>query len=696
MVRAERVASGVSIWKLGIALAVSLGVVLVPADPAEAHAGFVSSTPEPGVVLSTTPGVVVLDFTEPLYEELSRATVTSPEGAVFEGTVTTETRIAIPLSTNASGVYRVSWTTVSIIDGHTLTGGFGFGVGVDPGPGAAGETQDEPRSGDLWIAVARTVEDAALLLAVGLLLLGRLARRLPILAWVRARPTAALAVAAVGGTLVVVGEALWAAGTLSLPAVANYLTSGTPGVARLLRPVLEAFALLLSVLRPRWTVWPLVVALGALAAAGHAAAISPRWWGIGVAAVHLVSAGLWAGGLMALALQYPPSGWRSDEGTELLKRFTRVALPAFVVTAGTGVIRGFQETGGAAGLASPYGLVLLAKVLLVLLMVQLSVLAWRRVVVRPRIESIVTIAVVAAAALLASFPLPPGRVSESETSGVAGVETSALPRSEDLSLGSNAGEFLVGLTIRSSEDELAIYVLGLAGPEDDATRVVTVHIDGREYAVSQCGPSCRTVDASVSRGQRVTVGVAGPSGGTARFAIPDLDGPAGDDLLERMTATMRSQTSFRLTEILGGGRAEIRSEYEFLAPDAFHVRNIREDGGGSEVIWIGDRRYLRELPGGAWKIERGVEARVPVYVWDSFEPFMAAQAVGTESIDGTETTIVAFFGGDEDLPAWFRLWIDPTGLVRRAEMDAPGHFMDQRYYDFGDPIRIEPPVEAQG
>ncbi len=681
--------------KVGIALAISVGTMLILVAPAEAHAGFVSSTPEPGAIVSTAPGVVVLDFTEPLNEELSRATVTSPDGADFEGTVTTDTQITIALSTNASGVYRVSWTTVSIVDGHTLTGGFGFGVRVDPGPGSVGGTQDEPRPGDLLIAVARTIEDAALLIAVGLLLVGRLARRRPDLAWVRARPIAALSLAVVAGSLVVVGEALWAAGTPSLAAVATYLTSGTPGLARLLRPVLAALALLLAIVRPRWTAWPLVVALGMLAAAGHAAAISPRWWGVAVEAVHLLSAGLWAGGIMALAPQHPPEGWRSGEGTELLKRFTRVALPAFAVTAATGVIRGFQETGGVAGLTSPYGLVLLAKVLLVLLMVQLSVFAWRRVVVRPRVESIVAVAVVGAAALLASFPLPPGRVSEAGTSDAPGIESSALPRSEDLSLASDAGEFLVGLTVRSSHDELAIFILGLEGPESDATRVVTVDIDGREYPVSQCGPSCRTVDVSVSGGEQVTVGVAGPSGGTARIDIPDLDGPPADDLLAQMTATMRSQASFRLTEILNSGRAELRSEYEFVAPDAFHVRNVFEGSGGSEVIWIGDARYLRELPDGAWQVDRGVEARVPVYVWDSFEPFIGARVVGREKVAGIETAIVAFFGGDAELPAWFRLWVDQDGLVHRAEMDAPGHFMDQRYYGFGDRITIVPPVAAQ-
>ena len=43
---------------------------------------------------------------------------------------------------------------------------------------------------------------------------------------------------------------------------------------------------------------------------------------------------------------------------------------------------------------------------------------------------------------------------------------------------------------------------------------------------------------------------------------------------------------------------------------------------------------------------------------------------------------------------WFRLWVDASGHVHRAEMRAPGHFMDHRYYDYDAPIPIEPPKGA--
>ena len=117
-------------------------MVLTPVG-ASAHAGFVSSQPEPGTELGTPPGVVVLRFSEPLNAKLSRAMVTGPDGRRFAGTVAGNEEIRIPVSSGAQGVYAVDWTTVSTVDGHTLHGSFAFGVGVAPGPGVAPGEEEE-------------------------------------------------------------------------------------------------------------------------------------------------------------------------------------------------------------------------------------------------------------------------------------------------------------------------------------------------------------------------------------------------------------------------------------------------------------------------------------------------------------------------------------------------------------------------
>jgi hypothetical protein len=69
-----------------------------------------------------------------------------------------------------------------------------------------------------------------------------------------------------------------------------------------------------------------------------------------------------------------------------------------------------------------------------------------------------------------------------------------------------------------------------------------------------------------------------------------------------------------------------------------------------------------------------------------------AHIVGADTVDGVETHVLTFFLDLPQTPVWFRLWSDPSGLVRRASMRAQGHFMDHRYTDFDGAISIEPPI----
>src|SRR5690348_17740826 len=58
-----------------------------------------------------------------------------------------------------------------------------------------------------------------------------------------------------------------------------------------------------------------------------------------LAIVHVLAAGMWAGGILALAILRPPGGWAAPEARDLIERFGRVAVVAFVVAAMTGLLR---------------------------------------------------------------------------------------------------------------------------------------------------------------------------------------------------------------------------------------------------------------------------------------------------------------------------------------------------------------------
>jgi len=143
-----------------------------------------------------------------------------------------------------------------------------------------------------------------------------------------------------------------------------------------------------------------------LSVAGHAT-VYQQPGAVFVDVVHVLSAGMWAGGILALATLHPPDGWRSPEARALLDRFGGVALIAFAVTALTGVLRASDQVHDVSGLwTTTYGEVLGLKSIGVAIMLVLSAVAWRRRIPFARAEAALAMLVVAATAVLAAFPAP--------------------------------------------------------------------------------------------------------------------------------------------------------------------------------------------------------------------------------------------------------------------------------------------------
>jgi putative copper export protein len=144
-----------------------------------------------------------------------------------------------------------------------------------------------------------------------------------------------------------------------------------------------------------------------LALGGHAGQVHVEPGGaVFAGAVHVLSAAMWAGGIVALATLQPPGGWRSAEARVLLERFGRVAVIAAGVTALTGVLRATEQLHGLSDMwMTAYGVVLAVKVVGVLVVVVLSAL-WRRGMAVDKVEAMVVVGVALATAALATLPSP--------------------------------------------------------------------------------------------------------------------------------------------------------------------------------------------------------------------------------------------------------------------------------------------------
>lgn len=233
---------------------------------------------------------------------------------------------------------------------------------------------------ELAAGAGHFLEYFGLLAAIGAFVVRRLGRFAPRIGWANPPMTAMLATALAGGVLLLAVSHTW-------------LIAGRVGF--------EAVALVLCWRGVRFVAPPLVLAAVVLPLSGHAAAVQPSAAGAELNdAVHVLSAAMWAGGVIALASLRPPGGWRAPEARVLLERFGRVAVIAFVVTALTGLLSATEHLTALSELwTTPYGIWLAVKVFCVGVMLALSLL-WRA---GPggRLEGIGAAAVVLATAALA-------------------------------------------------------------------------------------------------------------------------------------------------------------------------------------------------------------------------------------------------------------------------------------------------------
>ncbi len=379
--------------------AVALGALL-GAGPtaARAHPLLIGATPQPGIVADGSPGAIALALTEPAVARGSQIRVSGPGGravpvGAVRGSGGRRTLTVTPRVTLRSGIYEVRWSVLGD-DGHLVTGSFDFGVpgagGAAPagverlsggggGRGAEAATSDSAvRIASRWLGIV-----AASILFGGFVLLALLRRRAAVsedgsavLQRIAPAAWAAVAVAAAEGVLATARAGPGGALDLGL------LTAGATGVSNLVRAVGVAalcLALLLARGRPavreRLYLGGGAAVLLTYALSGHALSF-PTFWALLDQGVHVLAAGLWLGGVIALALLTLRGGVGLAAGA---RAFAPVAGSALGLAIVTGVLAAVREVDRWYFLRwSDYGRVVIVKAALVALVALAAGVAWWR------------------------------------------------------------------------------------------------------------------------------------------------------------------------------------------------------------------------------------------------------------------------------------------------------------------------------
>jgi len=434
---------------------------------AQAHAQYVTSNPVANAILHDPPTRVAVSLSEAVQSGTASIRVTDSNGTRVDAgpvnlSASDSKTFSIRLSSIGPGVYTVTWTATSAVDGHFTAGSFSFAVqnpdGTLPGPLPGSGPTSGGRPVSLFEVAARFLMFAGLAMALG-------AAVLATFLWIPAgedlglagRPSFAWGYRAllhwgwIGSFLLVVGAgALWVNALIPLPSsdlgglVASPFLATTAarlglGIALLVTMWVASrrAKIALSGVRPVEVLVAVGLAMtGVLVGAGGTHAAAAPWGLVGPVAdaVHLLGVSLWIGGLLALFRVRP---WLREAelapaAREVFLGFSDIAGYAVALVLGAGVVLSLVLVGTwDALLGTWYGWIVLAKISLFAPMVAVG--AWNRYRVLPaseapeglpgtvarlarnvRFEAVLGAVVLILAAILTSVP-PPSSLAPSST-----------------------------------------------------------------------------------------------------------------------------------------------------------------------------------------------------------------------------------------------------------------------------------------
>jgi copper transport protein len=714
----------------------------------QAHAELERSIPAADAILAAPPENLQFWFSEKISTDPNPPSITvyDENGNKLHTTSVTvdpndARHVTAEVSGFATGTYTVNWTDQSADDGHSLSGTFGFRIGTGRAPGAATVSGETPAP---WAVVLRWLTFlGAGTAAAGLVWIGYSSLTD---SDERQKRRGAIAVgAAIVGLIATLLEPLLQA---QFPPEGVTKPSISEAVAGLpnpwwLRPAGLAVAIValaaLHLYRKKNAGRPiaLVGVIGALAAllglalTTHVAA--RQSWNLAAKAsvsLHELSVGLWAGGLFMLALAWPRGAVEGEEptGRDALRQFSKAATVLAPIGIITGVINSGLILPSLDSLwESDWGRILIIKVAILVPVMLLAARhhLWLRqhlervgTALRStvRLETLLIAAVVLGGVILA-LSAPPTK----STGEVTKIDLAA-----PLSGNPDAAEavHLIMSPMRAGENEIRVNV-GLMDPESTA-QVLPVQRVKLDLISLNHDAELRDIELTqdpvtgdfVSNGVQLTlngwweidvlVRRAGledvvvpffaliPDPNINGFGAPKFDGSdqQAHTLFQNALQTEMALTSVRYTERLASGLGGVAVSERTVSSGADGTVPVSLQTTSSiELMTIADTTWQR-TPGDEW-IERTYIPVYPPSEWGaSYDGATEFQMGRRVLVNDKPAQVITFYvpESDSQIAAWYAWWIDEeTGHLVNETMVSRLHYMRWRFFDFNQPVNIQPP-----
>jgi copper transport protein len=353
--------------RLVLIATIAAAVLSIIGGAAAAHANYVKSNPASDARLTRPPAEVRVTFSETPDPRGSDVAVLDVNGNRLDRRDVTlvadeANTLRVSLGAIGDGGYIVSWTTVSAVDGHETKGAFAFAVNA-PLPSFSNDfAPSAPPPTPLEIA-GRALSYAGMALLTGLAFFTMFIRVPSDPAEARRERRLVL----LGGVALVAGSALLIFDQATIPQRLLLLLGlrALAGVAALASLAVPARLLPADARREANAFLGLAAGLTATLVS-HAAALGDLRY-VALDYLHVVAISIWLGGVVTFSYVAMPSA-RRDDPRELGKtiwRFSLTALVAVAVIVTTGTLQALDRLVLVEDLVeTPYGIALLAKILL--------------------------------------------------------------------------------------------------------------------------------------------------------------------------------------------------------------------------------------------------------------------------------------------------------------------------------------------
>jgi copper transport protein len=613
-----------------LAALLAASVLIVMGGAAAAHANYVKSNPASDAQLTKPPTEVRITFSETPDARGSDVAVLDTTGKRLDNrdvTLVTDepNTLRVSLGAIGDGGYLVSWTTLSAVDGHETKGAFAFAINAPLPQFTKDFAPSAPPPTVLEIA-GRALSYAGMALLTGLAFFTMFIRVPTDDAETRRERRLVI----IGGAALVIGSALLLVNQGANVPQRLLLLLGLralAGAAAIALLRLPSRLLPDDARREATAFFGLAAGLTATLVSHAAASGDLRY--VALDYLHVIAISIWLGGVVAFSYVAMPSA-RSDDPRELgrtIWRFSLTALVAVAVIITTGVLQSLDRLVLLEDLVeTPYGIALLAKIVLLVGLVglgALNLLVWgprmRRGLAAGRQfwrgvigETTLFAGVLLAAAFLTAFA-PPAQASgaaSDETRHVSGIRIELLTATTLPGRNRFAVRVQQGLTPISGAEKVTLRFTMVEHDMGEQELVATERAPG-EY-VAEGSPTAMLGTWKV----QVIVRLAGQPDIQTLFTVP-VSQPTGQEATTKVIAVPPYQLIVfsEPFQPQAGAPLTINVVVTDSKGDPVTGKKVRATfsgpgtqaplDGAENVAELGPGRYRFTLPGldaGSWKI----------------------------------------------------------------------------------------------